>query len=104
MKLSKLRITTIATLILISVPALTQGGPVFSHDGERTLTRESFAGASSFKPEEAFKYSQASVGRNLGAYVLRDTLGRSVSLSDFQGKPLILSFVYSSCHHTCPLT
>lgn len=103
MKPLKLRIVSIATLILIAVPALVRGGPAFSHDGERTLTRESFAGASLFKPDTAYKYSQASVGRKLSAHKLRDTLGRPVNLSGFLGKPLILSFVYSSCHHTCPV-
>jgi protein SCO1 len=33
---------------------------------------------------------------------LRDQDGRSVSLSDYRGRPVVLSFVYSTCEDTCP--
>ncbi|MFO1350594.1 MAG: SCO family protein [Gammaproteobacteria bacterium] len=50
----------------------------------------------------AFKTSQAALGRVLGNYRLVDTEGRSLSLQDFRGKPLLISLVYTSCYHTCP--
>ena len=103
MNSTNFRKAVIATLFLLAAPALIQGGPVFAHEAERTLTRESFAGASEFKPDAAFKYSQAAVGGKLGAHALRDTSGQTVALAEYLGKPLILSFVYSSCHHTCPV-
>lgn len=37
-------------------------------------------------------------------FTLRDEDGRPVSLSQFRGEPLILTFLYSTCRDTCPLT
>jgi protein SCO1 len=34
---------------------------------------------------------------------LRDQDGRMVSLDGFRGKPVILTFMYSTCQNTCPL-
>jgi protein SCO1/2 len=30
--------------------------------------------------------------------------GEAVALSDFHGKPLVLSMIYTSCYHICPMT
>jgi protein SCO1/2 len=35
---------------------------------------------------------------------LRDQDGKAVSLADFRGSPVILTFMYSTCRDTCPLT
>lgn len=37
-------------------------------------------------------------------FTLRDQDGRTVRLSDFRGRPTILTFMYSTCRDTCPLT
>jgi protein SCO1/2 len=37
-------------------------------------------------------------------FTLKDEHGKAVSLSDYKGKPLILTFMYSTCKDTCPLT
>ncbi len=52
----------------------------------------------------ALKISQDAIGRRLGDYRLTDDAGGTVSLADFQGKPLVLSLVYTSCYHICPMT
>jgi protein SCO1/2 len=50
----------------------------------------------------ALDTSQAALGRELGAYELRDVRHRSVRLSDYRGKPLVISLVYTSCVDICP--
>jgi protein SCO1 len=35
---------------------------------------------------------------------LRDQDGRAVSLSDFRGRVVVLTFMYTTCRDTCPLT
>ena len=37
-------------------------------------------------------------------FALRDQDGRTVRLADFRGRPVILTFMYSTCRDTCPLT
>lgn len=51
----------------------------------------------------AYNQSRAAIGREVGDVTLRDEAGRPVALSSFRGKPLAISFVYTSCDHTCPL-
>ncbi len=51
----------------------------------------------------ALAASRAAVGREIGAYTLRDQHGKSLSLADFRGQPLIVNMVYTSCYHTCPM-
>ena len=59
--------------------------------------------ASGLNRQAALKYSQAVIGQKLGHYSLTDTNGKPVDLDDFRGKPLILSLIYTSCHHVCPM-
>jgi len=40
----------------------------------------------------------------LPAFSLRDQLGRPARLADFQGKPILIAFVYALCDDVCPLT
>jgi protein SCO1 len=37
-------------------------------------------------------------------FALRDQDGKAVRLSEFRGKPVVLTFMYSTCRDTCPLT
>jgi protein SCO1/2 len=37
-------------------------------------------------------------------FTLRDQDGKTVSLSSYRGRPVILTFMYSTCRDTCPLT
>jgi protein SCO1/2 len=55
-----------------------------------------------FDRDAAVRASQAAIGRELGDYVLRDTAGRAVRLSQLRGKPLVVSFVYTGCFQVCP--
>lgn len=55
-----------------------------------------------FDNASALKYSQAAIGNTLGEHDFVDQVGGSVRLSDYRGKPLLISFVYTSCYHICP--
>lgn len=52
----------------------------------------------------ALKISQAAIGTKLGDYAFTTTDGRSVRLTDYNGKPLLISMIFTSCHHICPTT
>ncbi len=53
--------------------------------------------------EQAYRASQAAIGRALPDFTLRDRLNRRVKLSDYRGKPLVVSFVYTGCFQACPV-
>ena len=57
-----------------------------------------------FQYKTALQSSQSAIGRTLDDYLLTDQNGRSVRFSDFKGKPLVLSLLYTSCYHICPMT
>ena len=50
----------------------------------------------------ALDVSQAAIGRHLSEYRLRDIHGQAFELSQLGGKPLVISMIYTSCHHICP--
>ena len=53
--------------------------------------------------EAALTASQNAIGETLGDYVFRNTQGQSFRLSELAGKPVVVSLIYTSCHHVCPL-
>lgn len=58
-----------------------------------------------YNPDRALELSQAAVGNTIGDYELLDHLGAPVRLrSDHAGKPLVISMIFTSCHHVCPQT
>jgi len=57
-----------------------------------------------FDNKKALEISQAVIGRSVGAHALVLSDGRHVRLSDYRGKPLVISLVYTSCYHICPTT
>lgn len=58
-----------------------------------------------YDPDSALERSQAAVGNTIGEYELTDHLGATVRLrEDHAGKPLVVSLIFTSCHHVCPTT
>lgn len=55
-----------------------------------------------YSDDEALKISQAAIGRELENLEFTDGFGRPVSLSDYRGQPLLVSLIFTSCHHVCP--
>lgn len=56
-----------------------------------------------FAEKSALERSQAAVGTLVGDYWLVDSGGRSVNLATFRGRPAVISLIYTSCYHTCPM-
>lgn len=52
---------------------------------------------------EALDISQGAIGRPLDDFTLRDTDGQPFNLAQLRGKPLVISMIYTSCHHICPM-
>jgi protein SCO1/2 len=53
--------------------------------------------------DAALALSQGVIGAALGDHTLRDTQGQPFHLRNLRGKPLVISLIYTSCHHVCPL-
>ncbi len=56
-----------------------------------------------FDEDSALAYSRGALGRKLGAHVLTAPDGAPVTLASFEGRPLVVNFIYTSCVHTCPI-
>lgn len=54
-----------------------------------------------FDGEEALRVSQAAIGQSLPDHSFLDRSEKEVRLSDYRGKPLLISFIYTSCYHSC---
>ncbi|MCR4287726.1 MAG: SCO family protein [Deltaproteobacteria bacterium] len=58
-------------------------------------------GASAAGPDEAAR-AQAAIGKRPSPHTLVDRHGKRFSLSGLFGKPLVVSYIYTSCPHVCP--
>ncbi len=54
--------------------------------------------------KSALRVSQSVIGTIPGDYTFLDREGRPVRLSQYRGKPLLVSFIYTGCFQVCPLT
>ena len=52
----------------------------------------------------ALRASQAVLGKQVDDFTLLDRTGQAVRLSQYHGKPLLVSFIYTGCFQVCPLT
>ena len=50
----------------------------------------------------ALALSQEAIGRRVGDYSFLDGKGQEITLSSLQGKPVVISLIYTSCYHVCP--
>ncbi len=58
-----------------------------------------------YDPDRALQFSQQAIGQAIGDYELVDRHGAIVNLrSDYAGRPLLISMIFTSCHHVCPAT
>jgi protein SCO1 len=76
----------------------------FCLSGPFAATAASAANSPGLDLQEALRASRAVVGHSIGNYTLRDREGRPVRLSDYRGKPLLVSFIYTGCFKVCPAT
>ena len=61
------------------------------------------AAQESYDREAALAVSQSVVGQAIGHHTFRDIEGQSFELQSLRGKPLVISLIYTSCHHVCPV-
>lgn len=91
---SRLSVLTLAVLVVVIVTLL----------GSRT------GGSSSTAPNTTPTVNQSGLqGTDLGGtpapnFRLTDQFGKPIALSQFKGKPIILTFLYTHCPDQCPLT
>ena len=52
----------------------------------------------------ALQLSQSVIGNKIDDFTLLDRESRPVRLSQYRGKPLVVSFIYTGCFQVCPLT
>ena len=55
-----------------------------------------------YDAEVALGTSQSAVGQGLQDLEFTDSMGRTVRLSEYLGRPLLTSMIFTSCHHVCP--
>jgi len=80
------------TLILCLSGAI-PAAPVWAEEDDR------------YDPDRALQLSQDAIGQSIGDYGLLDGHGNTVNLrSDYAGRPLVISMIFTSCHHVCPAT
>ncbi|HZR39117.1 MAG TPA: SCO family protein [Ktedonobacteraceae bacterium] len=91
---SRLSVITLAILVVILVTLL-------QHKNTTT--------SSPSIPSDTAASSSGLQGSDLGGqpapdFVLTDQYGKQVSLAQFKGKPVVLTFLYTHCPDVCPLT
>jgi len=59
--------------------------------------------AREYDREDALKLSQDALGTTIANQMFRDVRGQSFELTSLRGKPLVISMIYTSCHHVCPM-
>ena len=59
--------------------------------------------AQEYDRDAALAISQAAIGTHLDDHRLRDINGQAFDLARLRGRPLVVSMIYTSCHHVCPM-
>ncbi len=61
------------------------------------------AAQASYDREAALAVSQGVLGDSIGNHSFRNIDGQLFQLESLRGKPLVVSLIYTSCHHVCPI-
>jgi protein SCO1/2 len=86
---SLLMLCMVATVALAEGPAPATETPAYP------------ANFKEFDYQTALRYSQAAIGRKVGEYSFTNTEGKTVRLSDFAGRPVVIQMVFTSCYYIC---
>jgi protein SCO1/2 len=54
-------------------------------------------------PQSAFDGALLPPGVRAPNFKLKDEKGRTLTMSEYRGKPVVVTFLYSHCHDTCPI-
>jgi protein SCO1/2 len=74
------------------------GQPAFAHTKVSAPVR-----SETLDQDQALRVSQEALGRALGNHRFVDSKGRTVQLDELRGRPLVVSLIYTSCSHICPM-
>lgn len=85
--------------LLLSLGLLGMAGAAFASEGNVQP-----AAPAKFDQKSALQFSQGVVGKQVGDYTLLDRNGQPVRLSNYRGKPVLVSFIYTGCSEVCPAT
>ena len=55
-------------------------------------------------PNAAFRGARLPAGVRAPDFTLRDQDGKTVTMRELRGKPVVVTFLYSTCRDTCPAT
>ncbi len=55
-----------------------------------------------YDKKKALEFSQAAINRTIANYKFVNQDMKTIDIAQYRGKPLIISLVYTSCHHICP--
>jgi len=67
-------------------------------------TNSELEAKSDFDSKAALEASQDAIDTQLSDFRFMSSTGELVSFAELRGKPMILSLIYTSCYHTCPMT
>ena len=83
----------LAIVAAFLIPLLSTSAP--AHESLEEHSEVAFDG------DEALRVSQAAVGRRLSDHSFLNRNEEEVTLSDYSGKPLLISLIYTSCYYSC---
>ncbi len=58
--------------------------------------------AKQYDKDKAFEFSQSAINRTIESYNFINQDKKPVDITQYRGKPLIVSMIFTSCHHICP--
>lgn len=85
--------TVIASAFMATSPTLAHG----------VSSTEKAGGIGALDADRSLEVSQRAIGRRIGNHRFVDTRGLTVRLDELRGKPLVISLIYTSCSHICPM-
>jgi protein SCO1 len=54
-------------------------------------------------PKSAFEGAELPPGIRAPDFKLKDERGQTVTMKEYRGQPVVVTFLYSHCHDTCPI-
>lgn len=85
-------------IIMKPLPLLIIFGMLFISTANAALHQ----GGASYNEKQGVVHSQSVLGKAVANHTFLDANGQSITLASLRGKPVVLSLVYTSCHHICP--
>jgi protein SCO1 len=79
----------VIALLLAILPAASKGNSQHS--------------AAGLDEDSALSISQSAIGHTVGNHRFVDQGGQALQLDEFRGRPVVVSLIYTSCAHTCPM-